>query len=541
MKCLRTPPRGAMNVLSTLLGGLVIATLLASAGCTDGDATGTTGAATTGNVPNTQVAGIESTDNGGYGEREPLDPVKTNGPIFVDWQAPRLALVITGEQLGYLEPCGCAGLENQKGGMARRHTFIEQLREDRGWPVVAVDNGALIRHFGHQAEIKFQTSVSAVNTMQYDAIGFGTGDLMLTAEFLLGATSGGVDGRPSPFLSANVALFGFEAEATPRFRVVEAGGMKVAITSILGSKYQAEVTNADVVFADPQEALAEIMPQIDAAGCDVHVLLAHATPEESAELARQFPQFDVVVTAGGADEPPAEAATIEGSDAQLIETGHKGMYAIVLGLQAGGHWDYQRVPLDSRFDDSPEMRQLMTAYQAQLREEGWDGLGLSWLVHERSTGPDDPAGQFVGSKKCGECHTQAYAKWSTTGHFHATESLVKLDPQRQFDPECISCHSTGWAPQQYEPYRTGFESLETTPHLASNGCENCHGPGQAHVEAEAGKDIALRERLRASMRLTSATAEEQVCAKCHDHDNSPGFIRDGFAVYWPKIEHKGKK
>jgi hypothetical protein len=39
------------------------------------------------------------------------------------------------------------------------------------------------------------------------------------------------------------------------------------------------------------------------------------------------------------------------------------------------------------------------------------------------------------------------------------------------------------------------------------------------------------------LRLTKATADQQVCAKCHDVDNSPEFH---FDRYWPKVEHKGK-
>src|SRR5688500_6786682 len=46
-----------------------------------------------------------------YADREKIDPVKVNGEIFVDWPKPDVALVFSGEQDGYLEPCGCAGLE----------------------------------------------------------------------------------------------------------------------------------------------------------------------------------------------------------------------------------------------------------------------------------------------------------------------------------------------------------------------------------------------------------------------------------------------
>ena len=61
----------------------------------------------------------------------PFDPIKENGPIFLDmpgktpWPTPKLALVITGKQEGYLEPCGCAGMERMKGGMSRRYTLFK--------------------------------------------------------------------------------------------------------------------------------------------------------------------------------------------------------------------------------------------------------------------------------------------------------------------------------------------------------------------------------------------------------------------------------
>src|SRR5262245_27409076 len=82
-----------------------------------------------------------------YAKKEKPDPVAVNGPIFVGWPKPDVALVFTGEQNGYLEPCGCAGLENQKGGLRRRFTFLKGLRA-KGWPVVAMDLGGQEQRFG---------------------------------------------------------------------------------------------------------------------------------------------------------------------------------------------------------------------------------------------------------------------------------------------------------------------------------------------------------------------------------------------------------
>ena len=65
--------------------------------------------------------------------------------LFAGWGKPEVALFLTGEQHGYIEPCGCTGLTNQKGGLMRRHTLLKQLRDDRGWDVLALDVGNQVR------------------------------------------------------------------------------------------------------------------------------------------------------------------------------------------------------------------------------------------------------------------------------------------------------------------------------------------------------------------------------------------------------------
>jgi len=94
----------------------------------------------------------------GRPERKPFDPIRDNGPIFVGWPAPKLAIVITGRQDGYLEPCGCAGLDRMRGGLNRRHSMVDSLRK-KDWPLVLLDVGGLAKRFGPQAMLKFRTSV----------------------------------------------------------------------------------------------------------------------------------------------------------------------------------------------------------------------------------------------------------------------------------------------------------------------------------------------------------------------------------------------
>jgi len=477
-------------------------------------------------------------------EESAADAILRNGPIFEDWPKPDVAIVFSGELDGYLEPCGCAGLENQKGGLKRRHTFLQQL-ESEGWPVVSLDMGGQIRRVGPQSEIKYRYALQGLIDLGYSTIGLGARELQLDSSVLIYVLSN-FDPTVNPVASANVVVLDPDLGLTSRYRIVEVGGKKIGVTSVLGNKHEALLQNTDDIhWTEPDAALREVLPKLKNEQCDLLVLMVHADPEEATALAKEFPEFQIVATTGGAEEPPHRADNIDGLRTQLIEVGHKGMYAVVLGIYNDPQqpFRYQRVPLDHRFQDSPDMHKLMADYQTELKDMGLDGLGSTEMKH--------PTDSFVGTETCAECHTEAAAIFENTGHSHATKTLVDLEPQRHYDPECLSCHVTGWNPQEYFPYASGYMGLKKTPHLTDNGCENCHGPGASHVAAEQGEvsvDDAEIESRRAAMRMKLLDNEGnkegqklgtvvENCMQCHDLDNSPEF---DFQKYWPKVEHYGK-
>ena len=464
-----------------------------------------------------------------------------NGEVFREWPRPRLAIVFTGELDGYIEPCGCTGKENQKGGLSRRRNFLGAL-EKAGWPVVSVDLGDQVSRFGRQTEIKFRSIVDGLKAMRYAAVGFGPKDLRLPAEEVVAAVSA-VGDEQTPFLCANVGLLGFDTGITPRFRVIEAGGLKIGVTAVLGDAELAAVRN-DLVATEPAaEALGGVAAELEKAGCDHQILLCFAPPEETKQLAARYPQFDFVVTAGGAEEPPASAERLPprleggkpGRMRHLLELGHKGMFAMVAGIYDDAAPRWQRVPLDARWGEADDMIRLLGEYQAQLETLGLDGLGLFKPRH--------PSGRrFAGSAACADCHASAFEVWESSGHAHALTTLETQSPRRDGDPECLSCHVVGWAPQKFHPYADGFMGMAKTPHLAQQGCENCHGPAAAHAAAERGEPrvaAAERDRLRLELRLSLDTPEGKQravsnCLECHDLDNSPQF---DFDSYWPQVEH----
>lgn len=455
------------------------------------------------------------------------------------WSEPWVALLVTGDQFGYLEPCGCTGLANQKGGLIRRDTLLQQIR-GKGWNVVPLDAGNQVRRPGRQSELKFARTAEALKLMGYQAVGLGPDDLNLSATDLLLSFSDIDPKQKSPFVAANVVVY--EESFLETLKVLSIGDRKIGVTAFLGVEESKQVQNVDVSLVDPIEPVAKAARQMEELGVRFKVLIAHASLEESAQVAKAVPEFDLVITSGGFGEPTYKPEAIEGTPSQMIQVGVKGMYAGLIGLYDDPNQPlrYQRIALTDQFPDSQRITELFQRYQEELQLTGLEGLGLRPLMHSSNR-------RFVGSEKCGDCHTQAFEIWKGTPHSHATDSIVhppeRSEIARHFDPECLSCHVTGWNPQKYYPYTSGFLGLEASPHLVGNGCENCHGPGAEHSAAEEGAssaDATMLTRLREEMRLPLDRARDK-CLECHDLDNSPDFHQDGaFDKYWNQVKHYGK-
>ncbi len=467
-----------------------------------------------------------------------------NQRIAPDWKSPWMVFYITGNQYGYIEPCGCTGLANQKGGVSRKDRLLTTLR-DRDWNVIPIDSGNQVRRDGKQSEIKFHWTAHALREMNYAAVAFGKEDLKLTFDSTLVSILD-EGGSNQMFVSANVSLSpGFDLRYKTLSVKDNAGRPHtIGITSVFSDTYAKEINTQYITIEPAAKGLGRVTQSLTDAGCDFKVLLVQASLEETRSIVQQFPQYDLVVTSGGLGEPTFRPETLPGIKTQIVQAGTKGMYAGIVGLfdDATEPLRYQRIALSSQFEDSPRMMALFGKYQDELKAKS-DG-NFEMLGMRPSTHPTER--EFVGSEKCGDCHTTAFDIWKNTPHFHATESIVEPPERtlaRHFDPECISCHVTGWNPQKFQPYRTGWESLEASTHLAGSGCENCHGPGSSHVAAELGDveaDSEMLEALRAEMRLPLDQAQDK-CLECHDIDNSPDFHDEGaFAKYWDRVKHYGK-
>ncbi len=476
-------------------------------------------------------------------------------PLLEDWEAPAAAILLTGEQQGHLEPCGCS--ERQSGGLARRADFAKQLRA-RGWPVTGFDLGGAVKRNRRQSELKYEFTRDALNTIGYQGLGFGSQDLRFGPEKLYEWFLR-TDVEPDfdlTSLSANVTFFGTRDIGTPlTYRLANVGGVKIAATAVFGVSYRSELfpggVNPDpsLLRADaPAEVLPAVVAQMEAEQPDVMLLLAYAKPDESEALAKAFPAFNIVVTAGGPEDPVGDADHV--GQTLLLRVGTKGKNAGIVGYypdaKDGKKFRFAVVELDRfRFGHDPAIDDRMRAYQEQLRTENLVETEPP-ILHPRGAGF-----RFVGSEKCADCHDEAYDVWKESDHHvvgfksltvafaqasddPSMASRVRID--RIYDPECICCHTAGWDTREVLRFESGYVSADKTPYLMGVHCENCHGPASRHVELEEAADAAEADLLaeREAMSVTREDAATKVCHQCHDHENSPDF---DFEEYWPQIEH----
>ena len=145
------------------------------------------------------------------------------------------------------------GLENQKGGLKRRFTFLKQLRE-KGWNVVAMDLGGQETRTGVQAVRKVDFTYAALMKMGYAVVGFGPGELKLGVDLTQIVIN--LNEATNPLISANVSLDNFSGPLNKLYKIVDVGGMRIGIISVLGKKEIAGRKEAgDFALLEPWQAI----------------------------------------------------------------------------------------------------------------------------------------------------------------------------------------------------------------------------------------------------------------------------------------------
>jgi len=483
-------------------------------------------------------------------ELPPLPPIVEVLPAPAQQARPaeRLALALVGEVRGEIDPCGCP--TNPMGGFERRAGLLDELRAE-GWPLFHLDAGNLLVE-GYatggrgDTQSRGELMVDLSAAVGLDAYCPGPADIiaMQPAQLLAAFQAQGV---------AIVSATWTDASGQPLFpaaAVVERGGVRLGVLG-LSSQARDSQSRDSVGFIDPVRAATQALESLPA-DLDLVVALSNLSDEENDRVARQVPALAALLSTRyqAYDEPRRRGEGL------VVEAPNRGRWLTVLRIRAAGEpgqvleLDYaeqlgldtrdriaaklqrlaakpdapalperdvlaldeldrtlatrgagynlayvEAIPLGTRYATDPLVSERIQVFKQEVLDEAVASIEAA-ASQER--GP--PA--YVSSSPCFPCHLEQFSRWALTRHTQAYEPLVARGEQR--NPECLSCHTTGFAVPggwaEVKPINVRrFKAVQ---------CEACHGPLGGHPE-----DPEVR----------CEPPTEATCLRCHDQANSPDF------------------
>jgi len=299
-----------------------------------------------------------------------VEIVRELRPLFMDWKNPAVAILLSGELDGYLEPCGCSP-EIQLGGLSHRADLVRMIQKDKNWPYTAFDLGNIVQRDRRQDKIKFRHILQAFSQLNYRSIALGTSEIRLGADLLLtleNLSPNNKDVKPN-FIDANIEIYESTDFGPRRFQILEVNHIKIAVTAIVGEGLKIELfpegANPAIKIQNPFVSLQKTVAEMKKHQPDLLVLLAHSSQEETRELTRKIADFDLVLSADGPEDGLPDPEKI--GKTMIVNVGKKGKYVGVVGYFPDDNKNrlrFKLIDLDRRrFKDHPAMMKMMKDYQ----------------------------------------------------------------------------------------------------------------------------------------------------------------------------------
>ena len=314
--------------------------------------------------------------------------------VIADSSSP-LTVVYSGEEQGLLGLHGCGA--EQVGGLARRHTIIESLREEH-LNSLNLHAGNVLDSANPDNELICQIALEALSGMDYDALCLGPQDLSLPADTLSALYGNHPD---LPVICTNLSVSPPVLFA-PYIIHNTATQIKVAVINLISRSYQAEITayNPSITLSKPAAALDALSKEIIGKS-DVVVGVFHGEEDEARTLAEKFSWLSVLIHAKNeSKEVASDSPTVVGNTT-IVSNPTKGEAVGVLeiGLDANGQVvsrQNQHVSVSERITPDADLEMLLALYDDLTEDSGFD--------HQENP-PDDRAIHITyfhkrGCQKC---------------------------------------------------------------------------------------------------------------------------------------------
>lgn len=365
--------------------------------------------------------------------------------------------------------------------------------------MVVVDSGDLLNEDEEvpeavqaSARLKAEVIARVLKRIGIDAVNVGELDLALG----IGCLKDLAEKRKLPLISANL-VDEKGAPVFPPYVIRRVNGKSVGIFGVIGDTSEItekvdEITKGAVSVQDAMAAAQAVVKELKEKKVDYVIALTHQGITRDGVIARRIPGIDLVV--GGHDKQKT-AEPYRADKTLIVQAGEKGQYQgllrVAIDEAEAGEVQNKLVPYGDDIPDDPAVKSMLVEYNDQLAT--------------MYGGENKSAGAVVlRLAACESCHSDKIAKWKSSDHAMAYDTLVKKS--KQYDPNCLKCHTTRYN----QP--GGFDMKSPQLELANVQCESCHGSASEHLN-----DASKKPAPRPAMSL---------CLKCHTVDRCPGFDTD---------------
>jgi predicted CXXCH cytochrome family protein len=374
---------------------------------------------------------------------------------------------------------------------------------------VVVDSGDLLNEdeeipesVQQASRLKAELIAQIYKQIGIDAVNVGELDLVLGVDYLKELEKK----QDFPFISANL-VDDKDAPIFKRYVIKNVNGKNVGIFGVIGDTSEMvskvkQITNEAVSVQDPLQAAESIVKEL-AGKVDYMIALTHQGTNRDWVIARRVKGIDLVV--GGHDKQKTKEP-FEADKTLIVQSGEKNQYQGMLEVAMDGTKAAHNalVPYGDEVADDPKVKAMISGYNDKIAD----------LYGGPAENTPPAANVALRATVCEPCHADQVKNWKTSDHAKAYSTLVKKS--KQFDPQCLACHTTRF--EQPE----GFSMKAQQPELMNIQCESCHGFGKEHLGE--GKPIL------------SAKPGMDLCLKCHTPDRCPTFETD-YKKLVEKIKH----
>ena len=393
------------------------------------------------------------------------------------------------------------------GGLYRKSTYLEQYRKKQG-QVIVVDSGDLLN--GHlkikesiqsSARLKADLIAQIYRNIGIDAINVGELDLALGLDYLKGLEKT----YDLPFVSANLV----DETNSPVFRsyvIKKINGRKIGIFGLMGDTADIvaklkEIAGSKIFVRDTVRS-AESMVKELYGKVDFIIAMTHQNMGRNWVIARKVAGIDLIV---GGHHKQKIKVPYQVDNTFIVQSGEKGQYQGMLEITLASYGartaKNMLVPLGRDITEDTRVKAMINRYNDKV---------TSLYSPTQKTEVEVP----LNARACETCHSEQFSIWQASDHARAFDTLV--EKSRQFNPDCLVCHTTRF--EQSDGFTMRFQQAE----LRNVQCDACHGNSARHsIDAEF---------------LPGQKPGKASCIKCHTPDRCLDFEKN-FQKKWQKIKH----